>query len=49
MTQEEKETFVDKVAEYLANYLWVDSDGNVNLQTLLHDFRKDSRTYFNEI
>ena len=40
-----KDSFIEKVYNYLKNYAFVDDNKNVNLPTLLHDFLKDSRNF----
>ena len=50
MTQEERWNFVQRTIEYLEGYAhWSDEDGKVHLGTLIHDFLKDSRIYYNDL
>lgn len=46
MTREEISDVVLRTIEYIKNYAWADEDGKIERGMLIHDFLKDSRTYF---
>lgn len=50
MTEEDRWNFVQQTIEYLEGYShWSDKNGKVHLGTLIHDYLKDSRTYYDNL
>lgn len=49
MTREEIEQVVKRTIEWLNGYAWADDNGNIHLPTMIRDFTKESREYFDKL